>query len=120
MSTTVKALAGILVPDSGRCEVRGRVPWKQRIAHVGELGVVFGQRSQLWWDLPVIDSFELHRRIYQIPTERYRENLDRCTTLLELGSFLQRPVRQLSLGQRMRAELVLALLHDPKILFLDE
>jgi ABC-2 type transport system ATP-binding protein len=82
--------------------------------------VVFGQRSQLWWDLPVIDSFELHRRMYRIPEARYRENLSRFSALLGLESFLERAVRQLSLGQRMRAELVMALLHDPKVLFLDE
>ncbi|CAN5364702.1 hypothetical protein BH10PSE9_BH10PSE9_08440 [soil metagenome] len=88
--------------------------------NAAEIGVVFGQRSQLWWDLPVLDSFELHRRIYRIAPARYRENLGRFTEMLGLGGFLGRAVRQLSLGQRMRAELVMALLHDPKVLFLDE
>jgi ABC-2 type transport system ATP-binding protein len=119
-STMIKMLTGILLPTSGKLHVLGRVPHAERMKNAREIGVVFGQRSQLWWDLPVIDSFELHRRIYQIPVPRYRSNLDHCTALLELGSFLERPVRQLSLGQRMRAELVMALLHDPKILFLDE
>jgi ABC-2 type transport system ATP-binding protein len=108
------------LPTSGHVRVLGRVPHAERLKNARDIGVVFGQRSQLWWDLPVIDSFELHRRIYRIPAERYRENLAVCTALLDLGPFLERPVRQLSLGQRMRAELVMALLHDPKILFLDE
>jgi len=119
-STMIKMLTGILLPTSGQLRVLGRTPHTQRIANARELGVVFGQRSQLWWDLPVIDSFELHRRIYRVPLARYRENLARFTELLALGPFLERAVRQLSLGQRMRAELVMALLHDPKILFLDE
>ena len=119
-STTVKTLAGIIVPDSGRCEVRGRVPWKQRLAHVAELGVVFGQRTQLWWDLPVIESFELLRDIYRVPGPRYAAALDELIEALELGALLDVPVRQLSLGQRMRADLAAALLHAPPILFLDE
>src|SRR6187402_467737 len=119
-STTVKVLSGILVPDSGKCVVLGHIPWKERQAYVAQIGVVFGQRTQLWWDLPVVESFELHRRIYDIPVARYRDNLERFTGLLDLKSFLDRPVRQLSLGQRMRCEMVMALLHDPKILFLDE
>jgi ABC-2 type transport system ATP-binding protein len=119
-STTVKALSGILVPDSGRCEVAGRVPWKQRIAHVAEIGVVFGQRTQLWWDLPVIESFELLRDIYRVPEARYVQARDQMIDLLELGPLLDVPVRQLSLGQRMRCDLAAALLHAPAILFLDE
>ncbi|MBA3818339.1 MAG: ATP-binding cassette domain-containing protein [Deltaproteobacteria bacterium] len=119
-STTVKVLAGILVPDSGRCEVRGRVPWQQRVAHVAELGVVFGQRTQLWWDLPVIESFELLRDIYRVPPERYLRARDELITVLDLGALLDVPVRQLSLGQRMRCDLAAALLHEPPILFLDE
>jgi ABC-2 type transport system ATP-binding protein len=119
-STTVKALAGILVPDSGRCEVRGRVPWQQRIAHVAELGVVFGQRTQLWWDLPVIESFELLRDIYRVPADRYARARDELVAVLELEALLDTPVRQLSLGQRMRCDLAAALLHAPPILFLDE
>jgi ABC-2 type transport system ATP-binding protein len=119
-STTIKMLTGILVPTSGKVVVDGRVPSKQRVEHVRRIGVVFGQRTQLWWDLPTIESFELLRHIYRIPESRWRENLERFSELLELGPFIETPVRQLSLGQRMRADLVAALLHEPKILFLDE
>ena len=119
-STTVKILSGILTPDSGECLVDGRVPWKNRIRHVAQIGVVFGQRSQLWWDVPVIDSFELLRDIYSIPSDTYRANLDEMTELLGLSEILRTPTRQLSLGQRMRCELAASLLHSPKILFLDE
>ena len=119
-STTIKILSGILTPDSGECLVDGRVPWKNRIRHVAQIGVVFGQRSQLWWDVPVIDSFELLRDIYSIPPDTYRTNLDEMTELLGLSEILRTPTRQLSLGQRMRCELAASLLHSPKILFLDE
>jgi viologen exporter family transport system ATP-binding protein len=119
-STTVKTLAGILVPDSGRCEIDGRVPWKQRIDHVARLGVVFGQRTQLWWDLPVIESFELLRDIYRVPQDSYARARDEMIALLALEPLLDTPVRQLSLGQRMRCDLAAALLHSPSILFLDE
>ena len=119
-STMIKMLAGILVPTAGQVMVLGRTPHLERMQNAAEIGVVFGQRSQLWWDLPVIDSFELNRRIYRIPTARYRDNLARFSEMLQLTPFLDRAVRQLSLGQRMRAEMVMALLHDPKILFLDE
>src|SRR2546426_7331156 len=119
-STAVKALAGILVPDGGRCEVGGRVPWKQRIAHVAEIGVVFGQRTQLWWDLPVIESFELLRDIYGVPERDYRLAMDELIALLRLEPLLDVPVRQLSLGQRMRCDLAAALIHRPPLLFLDE
>ena len=119
-STTVKILSGILTPDSGECLVDGRVPWKNRIRHVAQIGVIFGQRSQLWWDVPVIDSFELLRDIYSIPPDTYRTNLDEMTELLGLSEILRTPTRQLSLGQRMRCELAASLLHSPKILFLDE
>jgi ABC-2 type transport system ATP-binding protein len=119
-STTIKMLTGILVPSSGRIEIAGRVPYQERVAHVRKIGVVFGQRSQLWWDLPTVESFELLRHIYKIPFERWRENLNTFSDILELGPFLDTPVRQLSLGQRMRADLAAALLHDPDILFLDE
>jgi ABC-2 type transport system ATP-binding protein len=119
-STTVKALAGILVPDGGRCEVLGRVPWRERIAHVARIGVVFGQRTQLWWDLPVIESFELLRDIYRVPEDAYRAARDELIALLDLSAILDVPVRQLSLGQRMRCDLAAALLHAPPILFLDE
>ena len=119
-STMIKMMTGILVPTGGELQVLGLVPDKARMEVARQIGVVFGQRSQLWWDLPVRDSFELHRRIYDIPEDRFRENLARFSELLDLGSFLDRAVRQLSLGQRMRCEIVMALLHDPKVLFLDE
>lgn len=119
-SSTIKILSGILVPDSGTCVVNGRVPWKERVRHVRDIGVVFGQRTQLWWDVPVIDSFELLRDIYEIPEETYRTNLEELTSLLNLSELLKTPTRQLSLGQRMRCEIAASLLHSPKILFLDE
>lgn len=119
-STMIKMMTGILVPSAGELSVLGRVPHQQRMVNAREIGVVFGQRSQLWWDLPVRDSFELNRRIYNIPDARYTENLAYLTDMLAMGAYIDRPVRQLSLGQRMRAEIAMALLHDPKILFLDE
>jgi viologen exporter family transport system ATP-binding protein len=119
-STTVKVLSGILVPDQGRCEVLGRVPWRERVPHVAGLGVVFGQRTQLWWDLPVIESFELLRDIYRVPAAHYRAAIDELIGLLDLRSLLDVPVRQLSLGQRMRCDLAAALIHAPPVLFLDE
>ncbi len=119
-SSTIKILSGILTPDSGACLIDGRIPWKNRVAHVKEIGVVFGQRSQLWWDVPVIDSFVLLKEIYSIPENVYRGNLDELTQLLNLGELLRTPARQLSLGQRMRCELAASLLHSPRILFLDE
>ena len=119
-STTIKILSGILRPDSGVCRVDGLVPWESRKEHVARLGVVFGQRSQLWWDVPVMESFDLLRDIYRVPEGTYRENLDRLTALLELGDLLKTPARMLSLGQRMRCEIAAALLHGPKVLFLDE
>jgi ABC-2 type transport system ATP-binding protein len=119
-STTVKILSGILVPDSGRCEVLGNIPWKNRISHVKNIGVVFGQRSQLWWDLPVIDSFELLKDIYNIPELKYKTTKDELVEILSLQQILDVPVRQLSLGQRMRCEISASLLHTPPILFLDE
>ena len=119
-STTVKVLAGILVPDGGHCEILGRVPWRERIAHVQQIGVVFGQRTQLWWDLPVIESFDLLREIYRIPRQEYGRSLDELVAMVDLRAFLDTPVRQLSLGQRMRCDLAASLLHSPSILFLDE
>lgn len=119
-SSTIKILSGILTPDSGQCLVDGRIPWKNRIRHVAQIGVVFGQRSQLWWDVPVIDSFSLLKDIYSIPDQLYRSNLDELTELLSLGELLRTPARQLSLGQRMRCEIAASLLHSPMILFLDE
>ncbi|MGI6207483.1 MAG: ABC transporter ATP-binding protein [Anaerolineae bacterium] len=119
-STTIKILTGILVPTAGEVRVNGRVPWRERRAHVARIGVVFGQRNTLWWDLPVIESFGLLRDIYRIPADRYRRNLDHFVDLLELGELLHTPVRSLSLGQMMRANLAAAFLHDPEIVFLDE
>ena len=119
-STTVKMLTGILVPSAGRISVVGLNPSRQRIQLARRIGVVFGQRVQLWWDLPLHDSFELLRHIYRVPFDRWRANLDTFTELLELAPFLETPVRQLSLGQRMRGELTASMLHDPEILFLDE
>ena len=119
-SSTIKILSGILTPDSGMCSVDGRVPWKQRARHVKEIGVVFGQRSQLWWDVPVVDSFELLKEIYAVPGPVYQKNLKELSELLDLGDIIRTPARQLSLGQRMRCEIAGSLLHNPKILFLDE
>jgi ABC-2 type transport system ATP-binding protein len=119
-STTIKMLTGILVPSSGRVRVAGLEPSRQRIELARRIGVMFGQRVQLWWDLPLVDSFELLRHVYRVPAERYRENLARFRALLDLDDFLHVPVRQLSLGQRVRGELTAAMLHDPEILFLDE
>ena len=119
-SSTIKILSGILTPDSGTCVIDGRVPWKDRRAHVSQIGVVFGHRSQLWWDVPVIDSFELIRDIYAVTEDVYKRNLRDLTDLLNLSEILKTPARSLSLGQRMRCEIAASLLHDPRILFLDE
>ncbi|MFE2724625.1 ATP-binding cassette domain-containing protein [Kitasatospora sp. NPDC059327] len=119
-STTIKMLTGILVPSGGRLRVAGVDPARERVALARRIGVVFGQRTTLWWDLPLRDSYELARRIYRIPEHRYRVNLERCVELLDLGGLLDTPVRQLSLGQRMRGDLAAALLHDPQVLYLDE
>ena len=119
-STTVKVLAGILVPDGGHCEVMGRVPWQSRAAHVAHIGVVFGQRTQLWWDLPVIESFDLLREIYRVPAAEYARSRDDLVAMMRLEPLLDTPVRQLSLGQRMRCDLAAALLHRPQLLYLDE
>jgi ABC-2 type transport system ATP-binding protein len=119
-STTVKMLTGILVPTSGTIRVDGVDPQRRRIELARRIGVVFGQRTQLWWDLPLRDSFELLRHVYRVPEGRHRQNAAMFTDLLELGPFLDTPVRQLSLGQRMRGELTAALLHDPSVLYLDE
>ena len=119
-STTIKMLTGILVPSAGRVRVAELEPSRRRLELARRIGAMFGHRSQLWWDLPLVDSFELLRHIYKVPPERYRENLSRFREVLELDPFLPTPVRQLSLGQRVRGELVAAMLHDPEILFLDE
>jgi ABC-2 type transport system ATP-binding protein len=119
-STTIKMLTGILVPSGGRAEVFGLVPHKQRRDVARRIGVVFGQRTQLWWDLPLGDSFDLLRHIYRVPVERFRANLRQFRELLDLDEFIDTPVRQLSLGQRMRGDLAAALLHEPEVLYLDE
>jgi viologen exporter family transport system ATP-binding protein len=119
-STTIKMLTGILVPTRGRISVAGLDPSKRRTELARRIGVVFGQRTTLWWDLPLRDSFELLQKLYQVPTQRFGENLDRFVDLLDLGTFLDTPVRQLSLGQRMRGDITAALLHDPVVLYLDE
>ncbi len=119
-STTIKILSGILVPTSGACIVDDLVPWESRRSHVSRIGVVFGQRTQLWWDLPVVESFQLLKEIYRVSETTYRDSLDELVELLSLQSLLDTPVRQLSLGQRMRCDLAASLLHKPSILFLDE
>lgn len=119
-STTIKMLSGILYPDAGEVVIDGFIPYKQRKAYVKNIGVVFGQKSQLNWDLPLIESFELLKYIYKIPQQEYDKNLQKFTELLDMNEFLNQPVRQLSLGQRMRGDIVAALLHSPKIVFFDE
>jgi ABC-2 type transport system ATP-binding protein len=119
-STTIKMLTGILVPSGGRVEVLGLVPHRRRKQVAQRIGVVFGQRTQLWWDLPLIDSLELLRYVYRVPAERFARNLGQLRELLDLDEFLRTPVRQLSLGQRMRGDLAAALLHEPEIVYLDE
>lgn len=119
-SSTIKIMSGILVPDHGECRINGLTPWKQRRQHAKQIGVVFGQRSQLWWDLPVIDSFELLKDIYDIEPNTYQARLDELRELLHLEEILLTPTRQLSLGQRMRCEIAASLIHNPKVLFLDE
>lgn len=119
-STTVKVMSGILTPEKGSCRIMNRTPWKDRVEHVSQIGVVFGQRTQLWWDVPVKDSFDLLKDIYDISSKDYSTRLDELVEALDISGLLKTPVRQLSLGQRMRCEIIAALLHRPKILFLDE
>ena len=119
-STTIKILSGILVPDSGECTIHGMTPWKDRVKYVKNIGVVFGQRSQLWWDIPAEDTFDLLRDIYDIPEEEYQATKKDLIERLNLSDIINIPVRQLSLGQRMRCEIAASLLHNPEILFLDE
>jgi ABC-2 type transport system ATP-binding protein len=119
-STTIKMLTGILVPSSGEIEVAGLVPYRERKRNARNIGVVFGQRSQLYWDLPLIESFELLRAIYSVPRDRYAQNLKEFTDILEMDDFMRTPVRQLSLGQRMRGDFAAAMMHDPKVVYLDE
>jgi ABC-2 type transport system ATP-binding protein len=119
-STTIKILTGIMTPSAGRCEVAGIVPYRDRVRNARNIGVVFGQRTQLWWDLPVLDSFEILRRIYDIPRPVYDKNMQRFRSLLAIDEVASVPVRKLSLGQRMRIEIAVSFLHDPKVVFLDE
>lgn len=119
-STTLKMLSGILIPTSGTVQVGGIVPYEHRRENAKRIGVVFGQRSQLYWDLPVSDTFDLYESLYDIPHETFRKNCDLFTELLDMSDFLDQPVRQLSLGQKMKANIAVALLHDPAVLYLDE
>lgn len=119
-TTTLKTLSGLLYPTSGFVEVLEYDPWSRNSSYLRQIALVMGQKNQLWWDLPAIETFELNRAIYEIPTRMYKENLEELTDLLEIGKFVNTPVRKLSLGQRMRMELTAALLHKPKVLFLDE
>ena len=119
-STTIKILSGILIPDKGKCKIHGMTPWKDRVKYVKNIGVVFGQRSQLWWDIPAEDTFDLLRDIYEIPEEEYQATKKDLIERLTLSDIINIPVRQLSLGQRMRCEIAASLLHNPEILFLDE
>ena len=119
-SSTIKILSGILTPEEGNVTINGRTPWKQRKEHVREIGVVFGQRTQLWWDVPVIDSFYLLKDIYSVPEKLFQANLEELIELMNLSEIVRTPARQLSLGQRMRCEIAASLLHSPKFLFLDE
>lgn len=116
-STTVKILSGILTPNGGNVQVFGKTPWQHRIEVVKQLGVVFGQKTQLWWDIPVIESFKLLRDIYRIPELEYAKSLDLLVSTLDLSHLLHVPVRQLSLGQRMRADIAASLLHSPRSYF---
>lgn len=119
-STTIKIMCGILTPDSGECKINGLIPYKNRKEYVKDIGVVFGNRSALWWDVPVEDSFELIKSIYKIPEQKYKSQKEMLVEMLNIGEIIKTPTRQLSLGQRMRCEIAQAFLHDPKIVFLDE
>ena len=119
-STTIKMLSGILYPTAGEIRVNGRIPYENQKENARRIGIVFGQRSQLYWDLPMEETFELYQKIYRIEESKFRRNLKFFVELLDMQEFLRRPVRQLSLGQKMRANLAVALLHDPEIIYLDE
>lgn len=119
-STTIKILSGILTPDSGKCKIGQMTPWENRKEYVKKIGVVFGQRSQLWWDIPAEDTFDLLKDIYDIPENKYLKNKEELINKLNLKDIINVPVRQLSLGQKMRCEIAASLLHEPEILFLDE
>ena len=119
-STTIKMLSGVLIPDEGEITVGGLIPYRERKKNARRIGVVFGQRSQLYWDLPISDTFDLYRKLYEIPDAVYERNRKLYIDLLDMGDFMEQPVRQLSLGQKMKANLALAMLHDPDVLYLDE
>jgi len=119
-STTLKILTGVLFPTSGEVDIMGFTPWRQRKAYVANIGAVFGQKSQLIWDIPPLDSFEMNRAIYGIPSADYKRRLNEMTEMLNLESIIRKPTRQLSLGERMKCEFIMAMLHDPKVVFLDE
>lgn len=119
-STTIKIMCGILTPDKGTCMIDGKIPYKQREEYVRDIGVVFGNRSSLWWDVPVDDSFELNKAIYKIPDEIYKKQKKMLVDLLDIEDIIKKPTRTLSLGQRMRCEIAISFLHSPKIVFLDE
>lgn len=118
-STTIKMMTGILNPSSGICEINNFVPYTQREEYVKDIGVVFGQRTQLWWDLPLNDTFKVLKEIYEVNTSTYHKNIEFLNEILDISEFINQPVRTLSLGQRMRADIAAALLHNPKVLFLD-
>lgn len=119
-STVIKMLTGILTPTSGQCVINGKIPQKDRKNYVREIGVVFGQRTQLWWDLPLLETYSVLKEIYEVPEDKFKKRMDFLNEVLDLSSFIKSPVRTLSLGQRMRADIAASLLHSPKVLFLDE
>jgi ABC-2 type transport system ATP-binding protein len=119
-TTTLKLLSGVIYPSGGTARVMGHVPWKREIAYRRRFALVMGQKNQLWWDLPALESFRLHQQIYRIDPAAYQATLDELTELLDIGQLLRQPVRELSLGERMKMELTAALLHSPDVLFLDE
>jgi len=119
-TTTLKLLSGVIVPTSGTASVMGFVPWERKNEYRRRFALVMGQKNQLWWDLPALESFQLHKQIYRIDPEQYRKTLDELTSLLDIGRLMKQPVRELSLGERMKMELTAALLHNPEVLFLDE
>lgn len=119
-STTIKMLTGVLVPSGGRVQVLGRDPHRQRVANAKDIGVVFGQRSQLWWDIAFIESLNLIAKMYEVPSDRYQQLLKEFSETLELDELLRVPIRNMSLGQKMRAELAATLIHEPKVVYLDE
>ena len=119
-STLIKIMTGVLFPTSGDAKILGYVPWDDRVKYVQNIGVIFGQKSQLWWDIPAMDTFELHKDLYGVPEKEFRQRVNYMIGMLDLEELVKKPVRQLSLGERMKCELVLCLLHNPKLVFLDE